>query len=112
MTALKLRDPELLNANASEAARLLDLLANPRRLIILCQLADGERSVGELVAAVGLQQAALSQHLARLRAARLVSTRRVSQMIYYRLTSAAAVAVINTLADIFCRRVSQEEKHA
>jgi len=87
---------------AGEAARLLGVLANPRRLMILCELADGERSVGELVPVVGLQQAALSQHLARLRAAELVSTRRVSQMIFYRLSSPAAVAIINTLAGIFC----------
>lgn len=71
--------------------------------MILCELADGERSVSALLPVVGLQQAALSQHLARLRAAGLVATRRASQMVYYRLTSPAAVAVINTLADIFCR---------
>lgn len=98
-----IRDAKTLERKAGEAARLLGALANPRRLMILCELAEGERSVSELVRVVGLQQAALSQHLARLRAGGVVSTRRVSQMIYYRLASPAAVAVINTLADIFCR---------
>lgn len=101
---------EELGAKAGEAARLLAALANPRRLMILCQLAEGERSVGELVPIVGVQQAALSQHLARLRAAGLVSTRRSSQMVFYRLASKAAVAVINTLADIYCRPPNSRRK--
>ena len=100
---LRIRDPDELRAKAVEAATLLEALANPRRLMILCELADGERSVGALVPVVGLQQAALSQHLARLRAAGLVTTRRAAQMVFYRLSSPAAVAVINTLAGIFCR---------
>lgn len=99
-----------LEAQAGEAAKLLEILANPRRLMILCELAEGERSVGELVRTVGLQQAALSQHLARLRAQGIVSTRRQSQMVFYRLASPAAVAVINTLADIFCRPTSQKPR--
>lgn len=103
MKGLRVHDPDVLSAKAGEAARLLKALANRCRLMILCELADGERSVNELVSIVGLQQAALSQHLARLRVAGLVSTRRVSQMVFYRLSSPAAVAVINTLADVFCR---------
>lgn len=91
-----------LERKASQAADLLDALANPRRLMILCELAQGERSVGELVAVVGLQQAALSQHLARLRAEGIVATRRQAQMIFYRLASPAAAAVIKLLAEIFC----------
>jgi len=96
-------DAKALERKAGEAARLLAALANPRRLMILCELAEGERSVGELVEIVGLQQAALSQHLARLRAEGIVATRRQSQMIFYRLASAEAAAIINTLAEIFCR---------
>lgn len=103
MNTLDIADPKVLEAKAGEAARFLEALANPRRLMILCSLADGERSSGELARLVGLQQAALSQHLARLRQQNIVATRRESQMIYYRLASPAAVAVINTLADIFCR---------
>ena len=98
-----------LEKKAEEAARLLEALANPRRLMVLCELAGGERSVGELVEIVGLQQAALSQHLAKLRAEGIVATRRQAQMIFYRLASADAAAVINTLADIFCRPKSRRE---
>jgi ArsR family transcriptional regulator, virulence genes transcriptional regulator len=102
MTTLALRRPRAFEAKAGAAAALLAELANPRRLMILCELAQGERSVGALVEAVGLQQAALSQHLARLRGAGLVATRREAQMVFYRLASPAAVAVMNTLSAIFC----------
>lgn len=98
------RDMDLASfqASATSAARLLQVMANRNRLMILCQLGTGEKSVGELVAAIGLGQSALSQHLARLRAERLVETRREAQTIHYRLISPAAVAVIETLAGIFC----------
>ncbi len=105
MNVVTLADAKTLETRAGEAARFLEALANPRRLMILCELAEGERSVGELVKAVGLQQAALSQHLARLREQNIVATRRVSQMIYYRIASPTAISVINTLADAFCRPV-------
>lgn len=97
-----------LEKRAGEAARLLEALANTRRLTILCELAEGERSVGEMAPIVGLQQAALSQHLAKLRAEGIVATRRQAQMVFYRLASPAAAAVINTLADIFCRPKSRK----
>jgi ArsR family transcriptional regulator, virulence genes transcriptional regulator len=100
--ALQLNDARELNAKAAEAARLLTALANEHRLAILCQLVEGERSVGALVEAVGLTQSALSQHLAKLRAAGIVATRRDAQTIYYRLTSAAAGRVMKTLADVYC----------
>ena len=98
------RDMDLASfqANAAAAARLLGLMANRNRLMVLCELGAGEKSVGELIAAVGLGQSALSQHLAKLRAAGLVATRREAQTIHYRLASPAVVAVIRTLAEIFC----------
>ncbi len=102
MSILQIREARRFEAKAHEAATLLSALANPRRLMILCELAQGERSVGTLVRRVGLQQAAVSQHLAKLRQAGIVGTRPKSQMVFYRLKSAAAVAVINTLAAIFC----------
>ena len=89
-------------ASASAAANLLRALANERRLMILCQLTDGERTVGELQARVGLSQSALSQHLAMLRAQRIVATRREAQTIWYRIADPAAVKVVATLAEIFC----------
>ncbi|MCX7586297.1 ArsR/SmtB family transcription factor [Phenylobacterium sp. 58.2.17] len=89
-------------ASAGEAAKLLRALANERRLMILCQLADGELSVGELVPRVGLSQSALSQHLAVLREEAIVATRRDGQTIWYRIIDPAAVRVVTTLAEIFC----------
>lgn len=88
--------------SAGEAARLLRALANERRLMILCQLGDSERSVGELQPAVGLSQSALSQHLALLREEGIVATRREGQTIWYRILDPAAVKVVATLAEIFC----------
>jgi len=91
-----------LEASASEASKLLAALANERRLLILCQIADHEMSVGEIQDVVGISQSALSQHLAVLRDQGLVATRRESQTIYYRLASPEAQRVIETLADIYC----------
>lgn len=109
--SLRLNDARQLTAKANEAAKLLTALANERRLAILCELVDGERSVGELVAAVGLAQSALSQHLAKLRAAGIVATRREAQTIYYRLSSAAAGSVLTALANIYCRRPPRKSSH-
>ena len=89
-------------ASASSAAKLLRALANERRLMILCQLTEGERSVGELQPLVGLSQSALSQHLAVLRDEGVVATRRDAQTIWYRINDPAAMKVVATLAEIFC----------
>lgn len=109
--ALRHDEARELTAKAGEAARLLGALANERRLAILCELVEGERSVGELVEIVGLTQSALSQHLAKLRAAGIVATRRNAQSIYYRLTSAAAGSVMTTLAKIYCRPRPGKSRH-
>jgi ArsR family transcriptional regulator len=89
-------------ASAGEAARLLRALANERRLMILCQLTEGERSVGQLTPLVGLSQSALSQHLAVLREEGVVATRREAQTVWYRIADPAALKVVATLAEIFC----------
>lgn len=89
-------------ASAGKAAGLLRALANERRLMILCQLADGERWVGELQPKVGLSQSALSQHLAVLREEGVVATRREAQTVWYRIADPAALKVVATLAEIFC----------
>ncbi|MGR4865367.1 ArsR/SmtB family transcription factor [Caulobacter sp. LARHSG274] len=89
-------------ASAAEAAKLLRALANERRLMILCQLADGERSVGQLLPLVGLSQSALSQHLAVLREEGVVATRREATSVWYRIADPAALKVVGTLAEIFC----------
>lgn len=87
---------------AREASGLLKTLGNEHRLLILCTLLEGERSVGDLVETVGLSQSALSQHLARLRRDGLVRTRRSSQTIYYRVAGAEAPAVLATLHSLYC----------
>ena len=92
---------------ADEASRLLRQVANPRRLMILCHLSQGELSVGELRARIGVAQSALSQHLARLRADGLVATRRQAQIIHYRLASDEVARVVETLFELFCSREAQ-----
>ena len=79
-------------------------LANPDRLMILCTLMGGEMSVGELNEKVPLSQSALSQHLASLRDAGLVSTRKEAQTVYYRIEGTEAAKVIAVLQSIYCPR--------
>ncbi len=95
-------DIDALQPKAVEASRLLKSLANERRLLILCHLTGGERSVGELEKLVDLSQSALSQHLARLRRDGLVKTRRQAQTIFYSVASTEAAEVLTTLYGIYC----------
>lgn len=95
-------DPDRFKENAAAAARLLRALASERRLMILCQLTGGERTVGALQPLIGVSQSALSQHLAVLRSDGLVATRRDGLSIYYRIADPAAAQVMATLAAIFC----------
>lgn len=97
-----------LQVNARQAARKLKALSNEKRLMILCQLGDRERSVGALQPLVGLSQSALSQHLALLRDEGLVIARRDGQAIYYRLADPSAVRIIATLAELYCPPDSPE----
>lgn len=90
-------------AKSDEVAGLLGLLANGRRLHILCELLDGERSVSALEAEVGLSQSALSQHLAKLREGAIVTTRREAQTIYYSIADARVRRILDVLADIYCK---------
>jgi len=87
---------------AEEAAAMLSALANPKRLLVLCSLVERPRSVGELAEMVGLSDAALSQHLAKMRALGLVATKRDAQTIYYSLASDDVRAVLETLYKRFC----------
>lgn len=89
--------------NAAEASEFLKALSHEARLVILCMLLDGERSVGELEQALGLRQAAISQQLARLRADDLVEARRDGKNIYYALARPEIRSVIEALHDAFCR---------
>jgi len=89
--------------HAEDAADMMKQLANPKRLLILCQLFAEEKSVGELAEAVDLSQSALSQHLAKMREAGLVDAEKRGQMVYYRLCSMQANALLSTLYLIYCR---------
>ena len=91
-----------LKANAQKASTLLKAMSNERRLLILCSLAEGELSVGQMEQIIDLSQSALSQHLARLRHDGLVATRRDAQTIYYSLKGDAARTLIHTLHDLYC----------
>ena len=90
-----------MQVQACEAAGFLKILANDRRLMILCELLKGERSVGELEDIVDLSQSALSQHLARLRRSHLVKTRRELQTIYYSIADPGVTKVIGALYDLY-----------
>ena len=94
---------EELQENARRAAGMLKAMSNPSRLVILCQLAEGERSVGELEDAVGITQSGISQHLAVLRREHVVNSRREKQTVFYSLASEDVVALMHTLHDVFCK---------
>lgn len=87
---------------AGAAERFLKALGNRYRLLILCELQQGELSVSDLQDRIGLSQSALSQHLARLRQDLLVSTRRQSQTIYYSLANQDVVRIISLLYELYC----------
>ena len=87
---------------AGRAADLMKALSSEKRLMILCQLAEGEVSVGELARRLGLRQAAVSQQLALLRKDGLVAPRREAQTIYYALAGTEAARVIALLYEIYC----------
>ena len=93
---------EQMRKHAPDAAGLMKALGNESRLMILCSLTEGEKSVGELNEMIPLSQSALSQQLARLRSQGLVETRRESQTIFYSLAAGPAEQVIHLLHDIYC----------
>ena len=97
-----------LQIRAGAAEKLLKAMASQPRLMILCELLKGERTVTALHQAVGLSMSAISQHLARLRADELVTTRRESQTIHYSIASEPAKVVIGTLYELFCSPAKTE----
>lgn len=90
---------------ARKASELLKALSHESRLLILCLLVEGEKSVSELEDIMKMPQAAVSQQLARLRFDRLVNTRREGRVIYYSIASEEISSIIGTLYDLFCARV-------
>jgi DNA-binding transcriptional ArsR family regulator len=93
---------EDMGANAAKACSLLKSMANQSRLMILCQLAEQEMSVGDLLKNIPLSQSALSQHLSMLRRESIVATRREAQSIKYSLASDDARVLIEALYELYC----------
>jgi DNA-binding transcriptional ArsR family regulator len=91
-----------MQAAADEASELLKALANRHRLMIICQLIDGERSVGELASFLGIRDSTVSQHLALLRRDGLVAARRDAQTIWYSISSGPARELVQTLYRLYC----------
>jgi DNA-binding transcriptional ArsR family regulator len=91
-----------LEAKAEQACLILSAMANAKRLMVLCNLLDREKSAGQLADIVGLSPAALSQHLGKMRSLRLVETRREGQIIFYRLASDEVRGILETLYRLYC----------
>lgn len=103
-------DLDRMMEKAREASELLKAMSHETRLVLLCILSEGERSVSELEEILGERQAAVSQQLARLRLERLVKTRRDGANIYYSLGSAEARAVLEALYGVFCTPAPRKKK--
>ena len=95
-------DSDLMESAADRAGDLLKALSNRHRLLIICQLIDGERSVGDLAGFLSLRDSTVSQHLALLRKDDLVSARRDAQTIYYSIASDPAREILKTLYQVYC----------
>jgi len=95
-------DPQKMARAAQKASELMKTLGHKDRLMVLCHLISGEKSVGELAGLLEIPQSPLSQHLARMRKESLVSTRREAQTIYYTIASADAARFVTLMHDIYC----------
>ncbi len=95
---------------AERATELLRSLANRNRLLLLCQMVEGEKSVGELARLIQAREAAVSQQLALLRKDGLVRSRRQAQTVFYSLSSPEAVLVIEALHSAFCARPEEDNR--
>ncbi|WP_426173669.1 metalloregulator ArsR/SmtB family transcription factor [Massilia sp. TWR1-2-2] len=95
--------PAAMRAAASQACGLLKVLANPDRLLLLCQLTQGPLCVSDLESVLGIQQPTLSQQLGVLRDEALVTTRREGKQIFYSIASDEAMAVMEVLYQLFCK---------
>jgi len=110
MNASTVMDLEALRASSLKASRLMKVLSNPDRMLLLCQLAEAEKRVGELESLLGIVQPTLSQQLGVLRDEGLVSTRREGKHIYYRIDSPQALAVMRVLYQQFCDAASGSDE--
>lgn len=94
---------EVMQRNSVKAEAMLKMLANAKRLIILCHLTKGRKSVGELANTVGLSHSALSQHLAKMKAQELIADEKQGQMVYYYIKRPEVEALLSTLYLIYCK---------
>ena len=97
-------NPDEMRAAVDQASELMKALSNQHRLLILCRLIDGEKSVGQLAEFVGIRDSTVSQHLALLRRDRLIAGRRDGQTIWYRIESDVARRVVEVLYGSFCQQ--------
>lgn len=95
-------DPKAMRTAADEASALLKALSNRHRLLILCQLIDGEKSVGQLAGFLGIRDSTASQHLALLRRDRIIAGRRDGQTIWYRISNKPALDIVQVLYAAYC----------
>ncbi|HID8256385.1 TPA: ArsR/SmtB family transcription factor [Pseudomonas aeruginosa] len=102
-------DIETLRRSATDACGLLKALGNPDRLLLLCQLTQGEYCVGDLASATGVEQPTLSQQLTVLRHNGLVSTRRVGKQVHYSIASQQAMEVMQVLYRLYCQHPEIED---
>ena len=103
------KDLDVLLEQAKKASDLLKALSHETRLVILCILSEGEKSVSELEAILSMPQATVSQQLARLRFDRLVKARRDGRMIYYSIADGEVSSLISTLHELFCKPVRETD---
>lgn len=103
-------DPARMTGAAPNASGLMKTLGHPDRLMVMCQLVDGEKSVSEIAQLIEISQPALSQHLARLRNEGLVETRREAQTIFYSVTSDEAERVVRLLYDLYCKSARRSQR--
>lgn len=94
---------EKMEQKAHEAAEFLKCLGSPHRLMVLCQLAEGEKSVTELTKATGASQTSMSQHLSKLKAEGLIDFRREHRTLYYKISNPAVIGIMDALFEIFCK---------
>lgn len=106
-TIARLASEEMAN-HAVETAEVLKSIANPNRLMILCSLIEGEKTVGAINQEIPLSQSALSQHLARLRAEDLVTSRKEGQSVHYRISDRRIVELMSRLYELYCAPSSQD----
>lgn len=97
-----------MQASAKNATDMLKLLGHPDRLMVLCQLKNGEASVGELSRMLNIKQSPLSQHLARMRHEGVVESRREAQTIYYRLSGDKVAQIVTVLYELYCASEDDE----